>query len=160
MWNLDFGLSFKQQAVEIVGYLSLSFLWSPQQRKIVSSGRRLLLVACASELLNKDWKEPFFILSSSSIAVKRALDDKANLCTELRQLSWFALQLTENIRTVSFAFHLKSTKQWPRSLYILCCFHILVISFSSCSFFHRILKIFPPYCFDHLGFHGNWNFYM
>ena len=157
MWNLDFGLSFKQQAVKIVGYLS--FLWSPQQRKIVSSGRRLLLVACASELLNKDWKEPFFILSPSSIVVKRALDDKAT-CTELRQLNWFALQLTENIRTVSFALHLKSTKQWPRSLYIFCCFHILVISFSSCSFFHRILKIFPPYCFDHLGFHGNWNFYM
>ena len=75
MWNLDFGLSFKQQAVKIVCYLS--FLWSPQQRKIVSSGRRLLLVACASELLNKDRKEPFFILSPSSIAAKRALDDKA-----------------------------------------------------------------------------------
>ena len=43
VWNLDFGLSFKQQAVKIVGYLL--FLWSPQQRKIVSSGRRLLLVA-------------------------------------------------------------------------------------------------------------------
>ena len=39
--------------------------------------RRLLLVACASELLNKDLKEPFFILSPSSIAAKRALDDKA-----------------------------------------------------------------------------------
>ena len=74
MWNLDFELSFKQQAVKIVGYLS--FLWSAQQRKIVSSGRRLLLVACASELLNKDQKEPFFILSPSLIAAKRALDDK------------------------------------------------------------------------------------
>ena len=72
---MELGLSFKQQAVKIVGYLS--YLWSPQQRKIVSSGRRLLLVACASELLNKDRKEPFFILSPSSIAAKRALDDKA-----------------------------------------------------------------------------------
>ena len=75
MWNLDFERSFKQQAVKIVGYLL--FLWSTQQRKIVSSGQRLLLVACASELLNKDRKEPFFILSPSSIAAKRALDDKA-----------------------------------------------------------------------------------
>ena len=75
MWNLDFGLSFKQQAVKIVGYLP--FLWSPQQQKIVSSGRCLLLVACASELLKKDGKEPFFILSPSSIAHKRELDDKA-----------------------------------------------------------------------------------
>ena len=71
MWNLDFELSFKQQAVKIVGYLS--FLWSPQQRKIVSSGRRLLLVACASELLNKDRNHSL----PSLIAAKRALDDKA-----------------------------------------------------------------------------------
>ena len=39
-------------------------------------GKRFL-VACASELLNKDRKEPIFILSPSSIAAKRALDDKA-----------------------------------------------------------------------------------
>ena len=87
MWNLDFELSFKQQAVKIVGYVS--FLWSPQQWKIVSSGRRLLLVACATELLNKDRKEPFFIISPSSLAPKRVLDDKAMHRT--CHLSWFAL---------------------------------------------------------------------
>ena len=72
MWNLDFGLSFKQQTVKIVGYLS--FLWSPQQRKIVSSERRLLLVACASELLNRG---AIFHSLTFSIAATRALDDKA-----------------------------------------------------------------------------------